>query len=86
MMPCVYCLNQTYDQCLECGDPLCFGHGMKLCPMCLRIKQFKAEQSARRRVVYWQYADDAATSLFLSIGSPIDPGASTEPIPKVEVW
>lgn len=58
MKPCVFCLNLTYETCLECGEPFCCSvHESLLCPMCVRIKAFKAEQAARGRVVYWQYVD-----------------------------
>ncbi len=76
MKPCVYCLNQTYDQCIECGDPHCATHATLLCPMCRRIKMFKAEQEFRRRIVPWQYPQE-----FYLI---VDEGA-TEPMPTLRM-
>lgn len=77
MKRCACCEQLTYGQCIECGDPLCFGHGMKICPMCRRIKLFKWEQAQARRVVYWQYVE---VPLHIRVPGRVDLGAITEPM------
>lgn len=76
--PCVLCLNQTYDRCLECGDAYCSTHETRLCPMCTRIREFKAEQAERRRIVYWQYAD-------VPVSNVRSVGAETLPMPTLRM-
>lgn len=85
--PCVLCLNATDKRCLECGDAYCDTHETVLCPMCHRVKQFKREQAASRRVVYWQYVEVSYVEAPLHLRAPgwLKLGSITEPMETVQV-
>jgi hypothetical protein len=83
MKPCLHCEERTHEECI-CGHAYCSAcqrlYKSKLCPMCLRVKQFQEEQAMLNRVVPWQ-AVNADTSLLLSVGRHVEPGAVTIPVP-----
>jgi hypothetical protein len=89
MKPCLRCEELTVSECV-CGHAYCYTCRQvlktSLCPMCTRIAAIQQEYAMFRRVVPWQIVEDIhTTALFLSVGSPVDPGASTEPVMKVKV-
>ncbi len=88
MKHCLHCEGLTDTMCV-CGHGYCpdcqLLYKSKLCPMCVRIGEIQLEQAMLRRVVPWQFVD-GSTSLLLSVGRSIDPGAVTIPVPKVVVW
>jgi hypothetical protein len=83
MKPCVFCLNQTMCRCLECGDAFCNDHETILCPMCVRIKQFKVAYAESHKLVYWQYVEPAQFSTRSQFRG--NPSAETLPMPTLRM-
>lgn len=85
LKPCLDCEGLTESVCV-CGHGYCPDcqekYESKLCPMCVRIGEIKLEQAMLRRVVPWQFVD-ASTSMLLTVGKNVEPGAVTVPIPRV---
>jgi hypothetical protein len=83
MKHCLHCEDLTDGMCV-CGHGYCPDcqkkYENKLCPLCVRIGEIRLEQAMLRRVVPWQSVDNT-TSLLLSVGRSIDPGAVTIPVP-----
>lgn len=83
MRMCVLCLNQTMCRCLECGEPYCDDHCTVLCPMCVRVKQFKVAYAEQHRLVYWQYIEPVSISVRTQFrGNPL---FETAPMPTMKV-
>lgn len=87
MRPCLRCEEPTDQQCF-CGHAYCQGCRAKLksllCPVCVRVAQIQQEQAMLSRIVPWQFVD-GSTSLLLTVGKRVEPGAVTVPIPRVAV-
>jgi hypothetical protein len=83
LKPCLDCEGLTESTCV-CGHGYCpdcqLLYKSKLCPLCVRIKRFKDEQAMLNCVVPWQSVD-STTSMLLSVGKSIEPGAVTIPVP-----
>lgn len=83
MKPCVLCLNQTWCRCLECGDAYCEDHETILCPMCVRVKQFKVAYAEQHKLVYWQYVEPAEVTVRSQFrGNPL---METTPMPTLRM-
>lgn len=87
MKPCLHCEGLTDSECI-CGHAYCPAcqqlYKSKMCPMCVRIGEIRLEQAMLSRIVPWQFVD-GSTSLLLSVGRSVEPGAVTVPIPKVAI-
>jgi hypothetical protein len=71
--PCLACENQTSQRCIECGDAYCAQcrdagrahNGTTVCPMCVRVRQAKYEQSLAKRIAWWQYVEEPVKRQFV---------------------
>lgn len=87
MKHCLHCEDLTDAECI-CGHAYCPAcqrlYGNRLCPLCVRIGEIRLEQAMLSRIVPWQFVD-GSTSLLLSVGRSVEPGAVTVPVPRVAV-
>lgn len=81
MRVCVYCLNCTSTLCPHCKEPYCIGHETDICPMCVRVAEFKA----RYRQYYWSYVDAPACVVPVQRQFLGNPMMNTEPMSTVKL-
>jgi hypothetical protein len=83
MKACVLCLNQTLCRCLECGDAYCDDHHTVLCPMCVRVRQFRATYAEQHKLVYWEYVEPVSITTRTQFrGNPL---METAPMPTLRL-